>query len=346
MSIETIGWHKGKLRLIDQTELPGKLKYISTDDVNVVWDAIKRLAVRGAPAIGIAGAFGVAVAALKSRAKDCDALKNDVIKAADYLSGSRPTAVNLFWALERMKAVARSGRAENCKRMKQFLLDEAKNILKDDKIRCRKIGENGERLIKEGDGVLTHCNAGALATGGAGTALSAIFSAKRKGRKFTVYVDETRPLLQGARLTAWELLHEKIDTVLITDNMAGQVMKEGKINLVITGADRIALNGDVANKIGTYGIATLAKAHAIPFYIAAPVSTIDFSIKTGGEIPIEQRDADEIIKCGGKRIAPGNVRVYNPAFDVTPSHLIAGIITDKGFVTPPYGKKIPGLGER
>ncbi len=340
MSIEAVSWSKGKVKLIDQTRLPGKLTYVVTDNIDVLWDSIKRLVVRGAPAIGIAGAFGVALAALKSRAKDCEMLRKDVFKAADYLATSRPTAVNLFWALERMKKTAQAGKLKNCGKMKQLLLREAVNILNDDKKRCSKIGKNGEYLIKEGMGILTHCNAGALATGGSGTALSVFFSAKRNGKNFTVYVDETRPLLQGARLTTWELLHEGIDTVLIADNMAAQVMKEGKIGLVITGSDRIALNGDAANKIGTYGIATLARAHSIPFYIAAPISTIDFNIKTGREIPIEQREAGEITSCGGKKIAPENVKVYNPAFDVTPSSLIAGIITEDGLITPPYKKKI------
>ncbi|MBN2190271.1 MAG: S-methyl-5-thioribose-1-phosphate isomerase [Candidatus Aureabacteria bacterium] len=340
MSIEAVSWSNGKVKLIDQTKLPGKLTYVVTDDITVLWDSIKRLVVRGAPAIGIAGAFGVALAALKSRAKNCQALKKDVFKAADYLATSRPTAVNLFWALGRMKQAALSVEAENCGSLRQLLLEEAIHILDDDKMRCSEIGRNGERLIKEGMGILTHCNAGALATGGSGTALSVFFSAKRRGKKFTVYVDETRPLLQGARLTTWELLREGIDTVLIADNMAAQVMKEGKIGLVITGSDRIALNGDAANKIGTYGIATLAKAHGIPFYVAAPVSTIDFNIKRGREIPIEQRDASEITSCRGKKIAPGNVKVYNPAFDVTPASLIAGIITEKGLITPPYKNKI------
>ncbi|MCK9555219.1 S-methyl-5-thioribose-1-phosphate isomerase [bacterium] len=346
MSIEAVSWSKGKVKLIDQTKLPGELTYVVTDNIDVLRDSIKRLVVRGAPAIGIAGAFGVALAALKSKAKNCETLRKDVFKAADYLATSRPTAVNLFWALERMKKTAQAGKLKNCGKMKQLLLREAVHILNDDKMRCSRIGKNGESLIKEGMGILTHCNAGALATGGSGTALSVFFSAKRNGKNFTVYVDETRPLLQGARLTTWELLHEGIDTVLIADNMAAQVMKEGKIGLVITGSDRIALNGDAANKIGTYGIATLARAHSIPFYIAAPISTIDFNIKTGREIPIEQREAGEITSCGGKKTAPGNVKVYNPAFDVTPSSLIAGIITEKGMITPPYKKKILMLREK
>lgn len=346
MAVETIKWENGKIKMIDQTKLPLELVYIETDDINILWDSIKRLVVRGAPAIGIAAGFGVALAALKSRAGKYEDLRRDVYKAIDYLATSRPTAVNLFWSLQRMKRVLEKNKEKPVENLKEILFNEAQKILEDDRERCRKIGENGKGLIKDGMGILTHCNAGALATGGIGTALASIFIAKEEGKKFTVYVDETRPLLQGGRLTAWELMQHNIDAILISDNMAAQVMKEGKINIVITGADRIALNGDAANKIGTYAVATLAKAHKIPFYIAAPVSTIDFSIKTGLQIPIEERSPEEITESFGKRTAPYNIKVYNPAFDVTPFSLISGIITEKGIINPPFGKKIAELKEK
>ena len=345
MAVETIKWENGKIKMVDQTKLPLELVYVETDDINILWDSIKRLVVRGAPAIGIAAGFGVALAALKSKADKHEDLRRDIYKAIDYLAASRPTAVNLFWSLERMKRVFEKNKEKPVKELKTILFNEAQKILEDDRERCGKIGENGKGLIKNGMGILTHCNAGALATGGIGTALASIFAAAEEGKNFTVYVDETRPLLQGARLTSWELMQHNIDTILISDNMAAQVMKEGKINIVITGADRIALNGDAANKIGTYGVATLAKAHNIPFYIAAPVSTIDFSIKTGLQIPIEERGPEEITEGFGRRIAPYNIKVYNPAFDVTPFSLISGIITEKGIINPPLDDEIIKLKE-
>ncbi|MCK4948279.1 MAG: S-methyl-5-thioribose-1-phosphate isomerase [Candidatus Aureabacteria bacterium] len=345
MAVETIKWENGKIKMVDQTKLPLELVYVETDDINILWDSIKRLVVRGAPAIGIAAGFGVALAALKSKADKHEDLRRDIYKAIDYLAASRPTAVNLFWSLERMKRAFEKNKEKPVKELKTILFNEAQKILEDDRERCGKIGENGKGLIKNGMGILTHCNAGALATGGIGTALASIFAAAEEGKNFTVYVDETRPLLQGARLTSWELMQHNIDTILISDNMAAQVMKEGKINIVITGADRIALNGDAANKIGTYGVATLAKAHNIPFYIAAPVSTIDFSIKTGLQIPIEERGPEEITEGFGRRIAPYNIKVYNPAFDVTPFSLISGIITEKGIINPPLDDEIIKLKE-
>ncbi|MCK5654759.1 MAG: S-methyl-5-thioribose-1-phosphate isomerase [Candidatus Aureabacteria bacterium] len=340
MAVETIKWENGKIKMVDQTKLPLELVYVETDDINILRDSIKRLVVRGAPAIGIAAGFGVALAALKSKADKHEDFRRDIYKAIDYLAASRPTAVNLFWSLERMKRVFEKNKEKPVKELKTILLNEAQEILEDDRERCGKIGENGKGLIKNGMGILTHCNAGALATGGIGTALASIFAAAEEGKNFTVYVDETRPLLQGARLTSWELMQHNIDTILISDNMAAQVMKEGKINIVITGADRIALNGDAANKIGTYGVAVLAKAHNIPFYIAAPVSTIDFSIKTGLQIPIEERGPEEITEGFGRRTAPYNIKVYNPAFDVTPFSLISGIITEGGIINPPLDDEI------
>ncbi len=306
----------GKLRIIDQTQLPSKLVYLELDDIDEICAAIKRLSVRGAPAIGCAAALGLAAAA---QHVDAEEFSEKIHGLADQLAASRPTAVNLFWALDRCRKT----------KNREELLHEALLILEEDIQRCRAIGEHGVKLIQEGMGILTHCNAGALATGDFGTALSPMYVAHSKNRRFTVYSDETRPLLQGSRLTAWELQRAGIDVVTICDNMAAQVMKEGKIDLVLVGADRIAANGDTANKIGTYGLAVLAKYHGIPFYVAAPTSTIDASLEHGGLIPIEQRDAAEVG-------APEGVWVYNPAFDVTPNELITGMITENGLYGPPF----------
>ncbi len=306
----------GKLRIIDQTRLPQELVYLEFDGIDEIVGAIKRLSVRGAPAIGCAAALGLAAAAQHLAE---DNFSENVQKLADQLAASRPTAVNLFWALDRCRN----------KETIEDLLREALGILEEDIRMCQSIGGHGAPLVQEGMGILTHCNAGALATGDFGTALSPMYAAHGAGRKFTVYSDETRPLLQGSRLTAWELQRAGIDVVTICDSMAAQVMKEGKIDLVLVGSDRIAANGDAANKIGTYGLAVLAKHHGIPFYVAAPTSTIDASLAHGGLIPIEQRDADEVG-------APEGVRVYNPAFDVTPAELISGIITEQGVHYPPY----------
>lgn len=307
---------EGHLRLLDQTKLPGEITYLDCRDVDAVWHAIKRLSVRGAPAIGVSAAYGCVIAAQRGAFE----------KGADYLATSRPTAVNLFWAIDRMKRLGTEDPAR--------LLAEAKAIHTEDAAMCRAIGEHGHGLIAEGSGVLTHCNAGALATGGIGTATAPMYHAHALGRRFAVYADETRPLLQGARLTAWELQQAGVDVTLICDDMACRAMGEGKVQLVLTGADRIAANGDAANKIGTYGLAVMAKHHGIPFYVAAPSSTFDMALAGGDLIPIEQRGADEIT-CGfGKRTAPEGVKTYNPAFDVTPHELIAGLITERGIVSP------------
>jgi methylthioribose-1-phosphate isomerase len=306
----------GKLRIIDQTRLPQELVYLELDDVDEIVAAIRRLSVRGAPAIGCAAALGLAACAQHLPEEE---FVPGIGKLADQLAASRPTAVNLFWALDRCRS----------KKSIKELLREALNILEEDIRMCQSIGEHGALLIKEGMGILTHCNAGALATGDFGTALSPMYAAHEAGRKFTVYSDETRPLNQGSRLTAWELNRAGIDVVTICDNMAAQVMKEGRINLVIVGSDRIAANGDAANKIGTYGLAVLAKHHGIPFYVAAPTSTIDASLEHGDLIPIEQRDPAEVGAAKG-------VQVYNPAFDVTPNELITVIITESGLHRPPF----------
>jgi methylthioribose-1-phosphate isomerase len=317
----------GKLRIIDQTRLPQELVYLELDDIDEIVAAIRRLSVRGAPAIGCAAALGLVAAA--QHADENEFIQN-VQKLADQLAASRPTAVNLFWALDRCQKVVNAGQGMD------GLIREALAILAEDIQMCQAIGQHGESLIEEGMGLLTHCNAGALATGDYGTALSPMYVAHSSGRTFTVYADETRPLLQGSRLTAWELRQAGIDVVTICDSMAAQVMREGKVDLVIVGSDRIAANGDVANKIGTYGLAILAKHHGIPLYVAAPTSTIDVSLEHGGLIPIEQRDPSEVRSFGGKIIAPEEVRAYNPAFDVTPNELVSGIITEKGLHRPPF----------
>ncbi|OIO37672.1 MAG: S-methyl-5-thioribose-1-phosphate isomerase [Candidatus Omnitrophica bacterium CG1_02_49_10] len=343
MQFKTIDWVGGKVKLIDQTLLPERFRYIYCSNIKDLWKAIKRLSVRGAPAIGVAAAFGVVLGIKHSKAKTYNKFYNELIGASNYLATSRPTAVNLFWALERMRSVSRKNRFKSVAALKKILLEEARGILREDILTCRKIGKNGSALIKRGDSILTHCNAGALATGGMGTALSVIYQAKSQGKRIKVFADETRPLLQGSRLTAWELKKNGVDVTLICDDMAAKVMSEGRIDKVIVGADRIASNGDAANKIGTYGVAVLAKHHGIPFYVAAPVSTFDMSLKSGKDIPIEERDRAEIVNGFGRPTAPKGVKVYNPAFDVTPSGLISAIITEKGVFRPPYKNTLKAL---
>jgi methylthioribose-1-phosphate isomerase len=338
----TIEWLDcGTLRLLDQTLLPTEIVYLDCRTAEDVWTAIRRLAVRGAPAIGVAGAYGVCLGVAEGKSVD---------EVCDYLATSRPTAVNLFWALERMRRVASreqgAGSRERVKALLYALLAEARAIDDEDRAMCVAIGRHGADLLADlplGAGILTHCNAGALVSGsGDGTALAVIFEMARRGKRPQVWADETRPLLQGARLTMWELMQRGIDATLICDSMAAQVMREGRIAAVITGADRIAANGDTANKIGTYGVATLARAHGIRFYVAAPMTTFDLSIASGAEIPIEQRAAEEIMQGFGRQTAPDGARVYNPAFDVTPAELITAIITDRGVIKPADAKKIAG----
>lgn len=340
MPIPTIEWVDGRIHLIDQTLLPNEFNQIYCDDVESVWEAIKSLRVRGAPAIGIAGALGAVLGIWKSKATNYSDFAAELKKVTGYLATSRPTAVNLFWALERIEQTAEKHKDLEIAQLKNVLLDEAQSIIEEDRARCRAIGQHGLDLIRNGDTILTHCNAGGLATSDYGTALAVMFSAHESGKNISVYADETRPLLQGARLTAWELMQAGIDVTLICDNMAAQVMKEGRIQSVIVGADRIAANGDTANKIGTYNVAILAKAHDIPFYVAAPTSTLDLSLETGDLIPIEQRAAEEVTEGFGSRTAPKGVKVYSPAFDVTPAHLITAIITEKGVAHPPYEKSL------
>ncbi len=332
----TVGWvgdNDGFIRLIDQILLPGQFVWLDCRTLDVLWEAIRSLRVRGAPAIGVAAAYGMVLSTQQAQTRA--QLDADIAKAAGYLRTSRPTAVNLFWAIERMeRKLAQLPADADLASVRTALLCESRAIADEDLRQCHAIGDHGAPLIGEGAGVLTHCNAGGLATSQYGTALAPLFRAAEQGRRFTVYVDETRPLLQGARLTAWELQQRHVDAVLICDNMAAQVMREGKIQLVVVGADRIAANGDTANKIGTYGVAVLAAAHRIPFYVAAPSSTFDLALPTGAGIPIEQRDPREITHGFGKQTAPDGIRVYNPAFDVTPAHLIAGIVTEFGVIKP------------
>jgi methylthioribose-1-phosphate isomerase len=335
--IETMIWHggpNGHLEMIDQTKLPTDIIRIDCRDVETVWEAIKMLRVRGAPAIGIAAAYGVIVG-LQTVENEDQPFYDRLAEVVDYLASSRPTAVNLFWALNRIKKSAEQVRGQiPVAEIRDRLLSEAIAIHEEDRQMCHSIGSHGAALLEHVDGVLTHCNAGGLATAEYGTALSVFFTAQDNGHDLHVYVDETRPLLQGARLTAWELMQRGIKATLICDSMAAQVMREGRVQAVVTGADRIAANGDSANKIGTYSIAVLARAHGIPFYIAAPSSTFDLSIDSGDEIPIEERDPKEITHGFGRQTAPDGVQVYNPAFDVTPAEYIEAIITEKGIIRP------------
>ena len=338
---ETMRWvgdTSGHLVMIDQTLLPESLKEIECRDIETVWEAIKMLRVRGAPAIGIAAAYGFVIGLQKADSAESAIELGD--KAAEYLETSRPTAVNLFWALNRMKKICHTLSDKTEAEIKDRMLAEAKAIHEEDREMCHAIGRHGAALLTEVDGVLTHCNAGGLATAEYGTALSVFFTAQDQGHPLHVFVDETRPLLQGARLTAWELMQRGIEATLICDSMAAQVMKEGKVQAVVTGADRIAANGDAANKIGTYSIAILARAHGIPFYIAAPSSTFDLSLDSGDEIPIEERTSEEITHGFGRQTAPSGVNVYNPAFDVTPANYIEAIITELGVIKPVSRKAI------
>ncbi len=322
----------GYLRLLDQTKLPTEETYIDCRDVPAVWDAIRRLVVRGAPAIGVAAGYGMVVAS--QSLPDGDEFYSALEAAADYLETSRPTAVNLEWAARRVLARANKEKGRDFADVRSALLDEAKAIHAEDEAMCLAIGKYAAGIIKKHTGVLTHCNAGALATAGIGTATAGMYVALADGHDFTIYCDETRPLLQGSRLTAWELMKAGANAIVITDNTAAHVMREGRVGMVIVGADRIAANGDAANKIGTYGVAVLAKHHGIPFYVAAPYSTFDMSLPSGDGIPIEQRGSEEITEGFGRRTAPGGVRTYSPAFDVTPAELITAIITDRGIIQP------------
>jgi methylthioribose-1-phosphate isomerase len=338
-----IDWRNGKVRFIDQTQLPTEEIYIETDKVEVLAEAIRSLQIRGAPALGIAAAFGLVLGARTFSGTDRNEFLRHCKKISSYIGSTRPTAVNLFWALGRMQSAVNGNTSPEIGDLQNCLLNEALLIQRQEIETCRLIGQHGSDIIPDGGGILTHCNTGALATGDYGTALSAIIRAHELGKKILVYVDETRPLFQGARLTTWELRNHGIEAVLITDNAAGFVMQQGKIDVVIVGADRVVANGDVANKIGTYTIAVLAEKHRIPFYVAAPSSTFDPTLLSGKEIPIEERDSREVTELFGHRIAPPGIAVYAPAFDVTPHELVKGIITEYGILRPPYSASIEAL---
>ena len=343
LGVKTVEWIDDSLKLVDQTRLPEELVYRICTTVEDVWDAIKRLQVRGAPAIGIAGAFGLYLGVREHNSAHREDFLEILEKLVKYLGDCRPTAVNLHWALQRLREVGLAQQQESIEECKKLLLATAQEILEEDKILCQNIGEAGAELFADGSVILTHCNAGALATGGIGTALAVMYTMQKQGKDLKVFADETRPLLQGARLTAWELQQAGIDVTVIADNMAAHVIRDKGVTAIIVGADRIAANGDVANKIGTYNLAVLAEKHRIPFYVAAPFSTFDINIADGSEIPIEERESHEIINGFGKQTVPTDVKVYNPAFDVTPHELVTALITDQGVLYPPYNVKIESL---
>jgi methylthioribose-1-phosphate isomerase len=341
--IKTLEWTDAGVRFIDQTKLPTEETYVTCRNYEEVADAIRTMIVRGAPAIGVAAAMGVALGTLQSEAKTSPELAREFDSICAVLASTRPTAVNLFWAIRRMRDRFEQLRTLPVENIKAELVAEAQHMLVEDIAANEAMGKHGAVLLPSSGSVLTHCNAGALATAGYGTALGVIRAAVESGKKLSVFADETRPFLQGSRLTAWELMKDGIPTTLIADNMAGAMMRQGKIDAVIVGADRIAANGDVANKIGTYTVAVLAKEHGIPFYVAAPISTVDLTTPDGGGIPIEQRASTEVTHLAGKQIAPDAVRVENPAFDITPSKYVTAIITERGVARAPYQQSLAGL---
>ena len=336
----TVAWKDDSVVLIDQTKLPNKLVYVKCKDYHEVADAIKKLVVRGAPAIGVTAAFGLALAAQQSKAKTLPELMTDLDTAFKILRATRPTAVNLFWALERVMGKAKKGKSSQD--VKKIVLDEALKMSDEDINANRQMGSNGAKLFRDGDIVLTHCNAGSLATVAYGTALGVIRAARESGKRLSVIATETRPVMQGARLTAFELQHDGIDVSLIPDTAVGHMMVRGAIRRVIVGADRVLRTGHVFNKIGTYQVAILANKHKVPFYVAAPLSTFDFE-SSPQDVVIEERSVDEVVKVGKKRVAPKGVRVFNPAFDMTPPELITGIITERGVLTPPFEKNLKSM---
>jgi methylthioribose-1-phosphate isomerase len=339
----SICWDVDKVKLLDQRLLPGQEVYLETRDYHEIIEAIRTLAIRGAPAIGVAAAMGAALGALDLKTEDPQEFANQFSNICREIAAARPTAVNLFWALDRMQRVARDRAGEPVAAIKERLVTEAQVMLREDETICRRMAQAGEGLIHEGHRVLTHCNTGALATGGYGTALGVLRAAWEAGKRFSVWVDETRPLLQGARLTTWELGKIGIPYTLIPDGAAAALMAQGRVDLAIVGADRIAANGDVANKIGTYSVAVLARYHEIPFYVAAPLSTFDFDIPDGSHIPVEERSGEEITVIRGVEVAPAGTAALNLAFDVTPHDLISGIITEYGVAQPPYSSSIKAL---
>lgn len=341
--VETIQWTDEGVVMIDQTRLPREQVFVTCKTYEEVADAIKTMIIRGAPAIGVAAAMGVAIGVLKADPENLDAQFETICTT---LAGTRPTAVNLFWAIDRMKRLYATVRGQEIGVIRETLIRESKQVYLEDIAINRAIGANGADLVPDGKTVLTHCNAGALATAGYGTALGVIRAAVEQGKHIDVYADETRPFLQGARLTAWELQQDGIPATIITDNMAGHFLKSGKIGCVVVGADRIAANGDVANKIGTYSVAVLAKENGVPFYVAAPVSTLDLTLASGDLIPIEERGASEVTQVGGVPLAPEGISVRNPAFDVTPAKYVTGIITEHGVASAPYEESLKAIVER
>ena len=341
--IQTLEWTESGVRFIDQTKLPTEETYVTCTTHEQVADVIRTMVVRGAPAIGVAAAMGIALGVQNSKASTLGELQPEFDQICEVIGKTRPTAVNLFWAIRRMQDKFESLRARPLPQIKQALTEEAQRMHAEDIAANQAMGRYGAALMPANGGVLTHCNAGALATCGYGTALGVIRAAVEQGKKIHVYADETRPFLQGSRLTAWELMKDGIPTTVISDNMAGAMMKQGKISAIVVGADRIAANGDVANKIGTYTVAVLGKEHGIPFYVAAPFSTIDLATPDGSKIPIEQRDAKEVTHIGGRQMVPEGVQVENPAFDVTPAKYVTAIITERGIARAPYGESLNKL---
>jgi methylthioribose-1-phosphate isomerase len=344
--IQTLEWTDSGVRFLDQTKLPTEETYVNCTTYKEVADVIRNMVVRGAPAIGVSAAMGVALGVKNSRAESVGELKREFDEICDVIGKTRPTAVNLFWAIRRMQQRFELLRACSVPQIKQALVEEAQRMHAEDIAINQEMGRHGAALMPASGGVLTHCNAGALATAGYGTALGVIRAAVEQGKKIHVYADETRPFLQGSRLTAWELVKDGIPTTVISDNMSGAMMRQGKIGAVIVGADRIAANGDVANKIGTYTVAVLAKEHNIPFYVAAPISTVDLETPDGSTIPIEQRNPAEVTHIAGKAITPAGVQVENPAFDVTPSRLVTAIVTERGIAKAPYERSLAALVEQ
>lgn len=338
-TVAWIGGDDGALHLLDQTLLPHRVEVVTCTTAKRVWEAIRSLRVRGAPAIGVAAAYGLCLGTRPASAGSPTEFAAVAAETAQYLNSARPTAVNLAWAVRRTLSAAERG-VGDARRMWRAMLDEAHAIAREDAEACRRIGEFGSRLVPDGGGVLTHCNAGALATVAYGTALSLLYVAHEQGKRFRVYADETRPLLQGARLTAMELAAAGLDVTVLCDGAAAALLASGRVQLVVVGADRIAANGDTANKIGTYGVAIAAKRHAVQFYVAAPTSTFDLSIARGEQIPIEERSGQEVAEIAGNRVTPDGVGTYNPAFDVTPADLIAGIVTERGLVEPVSAENI------
>jgi methylthioribose-1-phosphate isomerase len=343
--IQTLEWTDEGVRFIDQTKLPTEEIYVTCTTYQQVADVIRNMVVRGAPAIGVSAAMGIALGVKNSSAESVGDLKKDFDEICKVIGETRPTAVNLFWAIRRMQDKFETLRLRPLAQVKQALIEESQRMHAEDIASNRAMGRHGATLMPASGGVLTHCNAGALATAGYGTALGVIRAAVEQGKKIHVYADETRPFLQGSRLTAWELMKDGIPTTVISDNMAGAMMKQGKIGAIVVGADRIAANGDVANKIGTYTVAVLAKEHGIPFYVAAPISTVDLATADGSGIPIEQRNAKEVSHIAGKQMVPDGVGIENPAFDVTPAKYVAAIITERGIARAPYGESLRRLTE-